>query len=913
MSLRSFFQRLPLLLLLCCPAIVSHAQLLPPNQPEQDACTALQLCGNTFFTPYSYQGHGLVSDLTTTPCGFGTGEDNSVWLKLVVNTAGTIVFTITPVAISDDYDFAIINATGINCNNLSSANVIRCNYNNNLPVANNGVVGLNTTSTVTSVAAGTTGSPYLQQITAAAGDTYLIMINNSSSGGGASSGFTINFAGSTAVFFDNTPPHFSSLVNGSPCSNKNGVTVNLNTQVACNSIAANGSDFQLSPSGTVISASGVNCSGTNGYTNTIVVNFSPALAPGNYAIKAKTGTDNNTLLNLCGTALSLPDSLSFTVAAGPVYSQATLACTKLTVQTTTPIKCSSVAANGSDFHITGPAAVSVAGAVGVGCNAAGYSNTIDLTLAGPITATGTYTLTAQNGSDGNTLTDSCNTNQVVGNNITFHALAKPVLQLPDSLTTCSNTGVVLPLNLTNADVNTTYTYSWTPTGGLSDATIKQPLATPSGDQTYVVTVGSNDATMCTAKDSVFVHGLQGFTLLNHDTTICDGSSVTVHINGSDEYTYSWTPATGVSNPAIKEPVLTPAATTMYTVTAKHPGCRDSVQTLKINVEPNPTNIKLVADPGKAMCQGDTIVLHAVINPPGFNFTYVWTPAGDLQYTGGPNNAFFGDTSVTIKVTATTPIGCVASDSVRLTVYPTDFGSLLVTDTGVCPLDTVQLAAAGGTSYAWSPAYGLSDTAIANPLAAPLTTTDYTVVIKDIHGCIDKEQIRVSVYPAAVLQLPDSVTIYPGESYAFEPGTNCLYFQWFPASGLSNANIANPMAQPQVRTRYFVKASTQYGCPVSDSVDVLVKETVIDIPNAFTPTGVGNHTFKPAKRGIATLNYFRIFNRWGQVVFETTDIEKGWDGTFKGAEQPLGVYTYLISAITDSGQTFTREGNVTLLR
>lgn len=913
MSMRSFLLRLTLLCLLVLPVSVLNAQLLPPNQPEQDACTALQLCGNSFFTPYSYQGHGVVSDLATTPCGFGTGEDNSVWLKLVVNAPGSIVFTITPVVVSDDYDFAIVNATGINCNNLSSSNVIRCNFNTNIPVANNGVVGLNATSTITSVAAGATGNPYLQQITAAAGDVYLIMINNSSSGGGASSGFTINFAGSTAVFGDNTPPHFSTLVNGSPCSNKTGVTVQLNTQVACNSIAANGSDFQLSPSGTVTSASGVNCSGTNGYTNTIVVNFSPALAPGNYAIKAKTGTDNNTLLNLCGTALSLPDSLTFTVAGGPVYSQASLACTKLTVQTSTPIKCSTVAANGSDFHITGPSAVTVTGAVGVGCNAAGYSNTIDLTLAGPITATGTYTLTAQNGTDGNTLTDSCNTNQVVGNNITFHALAKPVLQLPDSLTTCSNTGIALPLNIANADAGTTYTYSWAPATGLSDATIKQPLATPPGDQTYVVTVGSNDASMCTAKDSVFVHSLQGFTLLNHDTTICSGAAVTVHITGSDEYAYSWAPPAGVSNPAVKEPVLTPATTTTYTVKASHAGCRDTSQTLKITVEPNPTNIKLVAEPGKAMCQGDTIVLHAVVSPVGFNFTYAWSPAGDLQYTGGPDNVFFGDTSTTIKVTATTPIGCVASDSVRLTVYPTDFGSLLVTDTGVCPLDTVQLAADGGVSYTWSPAYGLSDTTIAKPLAHPLTTTDYTVVIKDIHGCVDRKQVRVAVYPAAVLQLPDSVNIYPGESYAFEPGGNCLYFQWFPSSGLSNAAIANPLARPEVRTRYFVNAHTQNGCEVSDSVDVLVKETVIDIPNAFTPTGEGNTTFKPAKRGIATLNYFKIFNRWGQLVFETTDIEKGWDGTFKGAVQPLGVYVYLISAVTDSGRAFTREGNVTLVR
>ncbi len=393
MILRSLYRNIPLLAALLLTVTAGYAQLLPVNQPEQNACTALQLCGNTFFTPYSYQGNGTVNDLATTPCGFGSGENNAVWLKLVVSAPGSIVFNITPVAVADDYDFAIINATGVDCNNLSSANVVRCNFNNNAPVFNSGIVGLNTTSTLTSVASGTTGSSYLQQITAAAGDVYLIMINNfGSSGGGLSSGFTINFAGSTAVFFDNTPPHFNSLVGGTPCSNKTSVTINLNTQVACNSIAANGSDFQLSPSGTIASATGVNCSGTNGYTNTVVVNFSPALPQGDYSIKAKTGTDNNTLINLCGTALSLPDSLNFTVQAAPAYASAAIACTTLMVQTSNPVKCSSIAANGSDFHITGPGALSVTGAVGVGC-VGGYATTINLSLSGPVTTSGIYTLT----------------------------------------------------------------------------------------------------------------------------------------------------------------------------------------------------------------------------------------------------------------------------------------------------------------------------------------------------------------------------------------------------------------------------------------------------------------------------------------------------------------------------------------
>lgn len=886
------------------------AQLLPPNQPEQDACNALQLCGNSFFTPYSYQGEGLANDLTTTPCF--SGESNSVWLRLVVSQPGSIVFSITPVVAADDYDFAVVNITNGNCNNIQQSQVIRCNFNNNQPVFNSGIVGLNTTSTLTTVAGGTTGSPFLQQITAAAGDIYLIMINNFGSGGGPSSGFTINFAGSTAVFFDNTPPHLNNLSSSSACNYKNSVTVHLNTPIACNSITASGSDFMLSPGGTIVSASGINCSGSNGYTQDVVVNFSPALNPGTYSLKAKVGTDNNTLLNLCGNAVPLSDSLSFIVSPAAVYSSASLNCTNLTVQTNIPVLCSSIAANGSDFNISGPGAATITGATGVGCTG-GYTNTISLTLAAPVTVTGTYTLTAQNGTDGNTLQDSCNTSQAVGNNITFNAIAKPVLQLADSIVTCSNTGATLPLVVTNASAGVTYTYQWTPAAGLSSATVAQPFANPAADTWYRVTVGSTSASMCTSRDSVFVHNLQGFTIFNNDTAICEGSSVQMNVNGSDEYTYTWTPTNGVSDPGIRNPLITPAGPTTYTLTASHPGCNDSAQSISVDVQPNPTGIRLYADQS-AICQGDTAVLHAIASPATFNFTYVWNPAQYMLYPGGPNNAYFGVSSGYVRVNASTPIGCAATDSVYITVFPGDFSTINTNDTGYCPGGSVVLTAGGGVSYTWQPSYGLSDSAGANVTAAPLTSTDYLMIATDKHGCIDSQLVHVAVHPGAVLDLPDSVNLYPGERYHIEPATNCSYFSWFPPSGLSASNIADPLAYPDVRTRYFVTATTEYGCMTKDSIDVLVKETVIDMPNAFTPGGDGlNAVFKPSKRGIAQLKSFNIYNRWGQKVYESTNADQGWDGTFHSKPQPVGVYIYTIDAVTDSGKPFSRQGTVTLIR
>jgi len=290
---------------------------LPPNQPEQDACNALALCGNTFFTPYSYVDTGKVSDLKSTPCGYG--EYNSVWFRLNINTGGKLVFKIIPVDSLNDYDFAVLNVTGIDCGNLKPENVVRCNLNVNTLGSNpGGITGLSTDSKAPYIQQGTIGNSFCQAIDAVAGETYLIMVDNAAANentwNGALAGFTIDFTGSTATFNnEETKPELSSITTS---CNKSSIMINLSTEVLCNSIAPDGSDFSSDAPVNIVSAGGVNCSGDTGYTNTVTVNFSSALPTGNYFIQAKQGTDGNTLLSLCNNALELPSKqIPFTIAS----------------------------------------------------------------------------------------------------------------------------------------------------------------------------------------------------------------------------------------------------------------------------------------------------------------------------------------------------------------------------------------------------------------------------------------------------------------------------------------------------------------------------------------------------------------------------------------------------------------------
>jgi gliding motility-associated-like protein len=118
----------------------------------------------------------------------------------------------------------------------------------------------------------------------------------------------------------------------------------------------------------------------------------------------------------------------------------------------------------------------------------------------------------------------------------------------------------------------------------------------------------------------------------------------------------------------------------------------------------------------------------------------------------------------------------------------------------------------------------------------------------------------------------------------------------------------------VDTKYYVHGVTADGCKATDSIGVIVSpESILALPNAFAPGRGPNGIFKILQRGQATLQHFRVFNRWGNVVFETRSISEGWDGTFNGAPQPLGVYVYEVQANTYDGQLINLHGNVTLLR
>lgn len=514
-------------------------------------------------------------------------------------------------------------------------------------------------------------------------------------------------------------------------------------------------------------------------------------------------------------------------------------------------------------------------------------NTGDTSSSIVVHSSGAYWVTMTNG--------SC----VIGDTINITVRPLPVVDLGPDTSQCF---AVTPIVLHSSGTYGAPVYLW------SDGSTAPSLSVSVSGYYWLSVTDAG----CTGSDTVNVTvATDTFSLSNNDTAICRGKSVQVLLSANPTATFQWLPTAGIPHSRVKNPLITPDTSAEYYVIISIPDCPDLKDSFYIDVQPVPV---VYAGGDRSVCQFDTLHLHAAIDPNWYtHYAYNWTPAVNLDDSTKAAVVFTAGSDTKFAVTVTTPAGCMGEDSALVFVHPGNFARL-DTEYTLCPHDSVQLLPSGGVSYRWHPGIYLSDSTVAAPWVHAVTSQDYTVIAVSAFGCLDTLNTRVTILPGAVLYLGDSTIIYPGESYHIQPQTNCVSFAWFPAVGLDNAYISDPVASPQINTKYIVHGRTAWGCEAVDSISIYCeKSSILALPNAFTPgSGVNNKLFI-LKRGEATLHYFRIYNRWGNKVFETTDIDEGWDGTFHGKPQPYDVYVYQVEAETSAGETFRRHGNVTLIR
>jgi gliding motility-associated-like protein len=439
-----------------------------------------------------------------------------------------------------------------------------------------------------------------------------------------------------------------------------------------------------------------------------------------------------------------------------------------------------------------------------------------------------------------------------------------------------------------------------------------------------------------------------------DITIrpCSPSVITATINGSPDavdvcanYTDNWTlNATytpGFANPEFQWQnsidngqlwVDIPGATTMnYNVPHRDSG----VVLYRICIAEN-GNINSLS------CRVASNVVHTGVYPVppphptltligciGKDFHFPDPDPYDLQvlYTG-PNgysstsihaiipNVQYNDSGLyTLKNTLT--YGCVLLDTIYLKVFP---GAILTTQpvAPLCEGTTEQLSASASDSvtWQWTPALGLSSDVVPNPIASPSKTTEYKVLITNKYGCKDSAYLTIFVDQKPVADAGPDKKINLGDSVVLNgsvSGTS-INFSWSPASFIDDIHSKTPTVYPPEDAEYTLTVNSEVGCGSSSSSVIVKVYKDVYVPTGFTPNNDGKNDLF---RVTAADNYKRfkllVCNRWGQVIFETTDINKGWNGKFKDVQLASDVYVYYLEIVTASNRKVTKKGTITLIR
>ena len=392
----------------------------------------------------------------------------------------------------------------------------------------------------------------------------------------------------------------------------------------------------------------------------------------------------------------------------------------------------------------------------------------------------------------------------------------------------------------------------------------------------------------------------------------DGTITVTPTGGTLPYQYS-TNGTNFQSSGI----LNVAPGTFNSVTVKDAnGCTFIVPAVTVGLTNNLT-LTPAADPAP-VCEGNSIQLQLTTNATQF----AWTPATGLSSSTIANPQARPATTTLYSVIAT--LGrCSLPDDILVTVIPAPIPDAGI-DGDICFGKNYQLQAVGDPSYnyTWSPATYLGSITGINTLSTPDKTTIYTLNVTDVNGCSSLRSDQVTVFvtpPIQVTTYPADTVVYAGAQVpllATSAGTSYL---WSPVTGLDNPNIPNPVATAPVIegavVTYQVTTTTTAGCQGEGFITIRVyKGPEIYVATAFTPNGDGkNDVFVPFPVGIKKLNYFRVYNRWGQLLYSTTTLNQGWDGRFGGMEQGSGAYVWMAEGVTMDNKLISKKGSVILIR
>lgn len=477
-------------------------------------------------------------------------------------------------------------------------------------------------------------------------------------------------------------------------------------------------------------------------------------------------------------------------------------------------------------------------------------------------------------------------------------------------------------NVTNTSLSQNYTtFEWL-FGDGGTSTQMNPSHTYTQAGTYEITLILSDTATCNFGDTlskeIIIMGDTTYSLT--DLSICPGENAQVGILPSSDtsISYVWSPSASISNDTISNPIALPANTTQYTLMISNGICTDTVYQ---NVQVNTPLLTVSND--TTLCTADEIVT-LIANSQGTSNVYVWSENENFTDTINSN---LNDNTLTVSPSTSTTYfveinnnGCTLFDSIVINIAANDVS--IIGPTGMCLGDTILLIAdhfIPGQSYTydWGPDSVIIGDGNDSIYVIASQSQSITLLATSSIGCVvaDTQTVFVDPLPGLTINLTASAdTVYSGipVDLIVLPADYDYYWNVTVDNGNEQTII---LKEPQM---VITTAQSPYGCSKSDTVFIFVKEVVcgepdVFIPNAFTPNA-DNANDKLYLRGNNISQFvLRIYDRWGELVFETTDQNVGWDGTFKGKACDPAVYDYYLEMICIDEEKFFKKGNITLIR
>lgn len=429
-----------------------------------------------------------------------------------------------------------------------------------------------------------------------------------------------------------------------------------------------------------------------------------------------------------------------------------------------------------------------------------------------------------------------------------------------------------------------------------------------GNYNVDLIVASSKGCIDTIRKMVTITDRPVFNVTN-DTLICSIDTLLLVATASSGGIITWSPNYNINNVNSFTPLISPDVTTTYRVSySDNFGC-NATDSVKVNVV---NQVTLSVGNDTTICKTDELILN--LNSDALNYT--WTPSTGLDNPSTKNPVATPLMNTTYHVIAR--IGkCSSEADIPVTVIPYP-DAQATADTSICFGTSAQLLASGGSSYTWTPSVFLNAVNIPNPVAVnPTLSIRYIVTVRDTLGCPKpaSDTVFVAVVKIDANAGPRDTSVVLGQPLQLA-ATGSTNYLWTPNQWLENYTISNPLSMPQESIEYIVKVSNDAGCFGMDTINVKLFKVEPDlfVPTAFSPDGDGlNDDFKPIPIGMKSLDGFRVYNRWGQLVFASTQIGKGWDGTFGGQPQGAGTYVWHAEGTDYRNKKIRKRGSVILIR